>query len=685
MDEPMRPVAYEFGDFRVDVVKRSLLLRADGRPLPVSARAFDTLLFFLEHSGELLEKSTLMAAIWPKVVVEENNLNQHISALRRLLGERPEEHRFIVTVPGRGYRFVAAVHEVMQDTIAPTQAAAPVPPAASASLAPIGANANAREPADARDEATSSTATATAPARRPRLATLALITALAVAALLTGVYALWREGSGASVTSVRVEAPSRSGAPENVARTGAAAFSPPPHSIAVLPFVNLSGDKEQEYFSDGLTEELLNSLAHIDGLQVAARTSSFSFREHPDIADVAHKLNVAALLEGSVRRSGHTVRISTQLINAVTGFHLWSKTYDRDLGDVLTLQTEIATGVATAMEVTLLGDVGTKIELGGTRNPAAFDAYLRASKTHQLGQHDRKDYETAIAGYSEAIRLDPKYALAFAWRSLMWVDHAWLTYEPYAKSATIAEDDQRALADARQAVTLAPELAESHLALAVFFHCCALDFASAKAEFERAVALAPGNAAALRNYGGFAVMTGDTDAGIAATRRAVRLDPLNPITHYRLAVSLYLARRYPESVAAWSHVLALNPQESDSAGIRGLAYYALGDLQNARASCEARPDNEFSQLCLAITYQRLTRRADAENELAKLRVAGRWAYRVAEVYAQWGDPSQALESLESAWRARNPELRLLKADPLLDPLRKEPRFQVIERALKFPD
>ena len=160
----------------------------------------------------------------------------------------------------------------------------------------------------------------------------------------------------------------------------ATAFSPPPHSLAVLPFVNLSGDKEQEYFSDGLTEELLNSLAQINELQVAARTSSFSFKEHPDIATVAHKLNVGAVLEGSVRRSANTIRITVQLINAVTGFHLWSKTYDRDLGDVLKLQTEIATSVASALKVTLLGDVAAKVELGGTRNSAAFDAYLRGAK-----------------------------------------------------------------------------------------------------------------------------------------------------------------------------------------------------------------------------------------------------------------------------------------------------------------
>ena len=153
-----------------------------------------------------------------------------------------------------------------------------------------------------------------------------------------------------------------------------AVFAPPPHSIAVLPFVNMSGDKDQEYFSDGLTEELLNSLAEVNELHVAARTSAFSFKgKDTDIGTIARKLNVGAVLEGSVRRSGNTLRVTTELINAVTGFHLWSHIYDRDLGDVLKLETDIAGAVASALKVSLLGDVAAKIELGGTRNPAAFD------------------------------------------------------------------------------------------------------------------------------------------------------------------------------------------------------------------------------------------------------------------------------------------------------------------------
>ena len=207
------------------------------------------------------------------------------------------------------------------------------------------------------------------------------------------------------------------------AQSASAAFSPPPHSIAVLPFADMSEKKDQEYFSDGLTEELLNSLAEINGLQVAARTSAFSFKgKDTDIATIARKLNVGAVLEGSVRRSGHTIRITAQLINSVTGFHLWSKTYDRDSGDVLKLQTEIATAVAGALQVTLLGDVAAKVELGGTRNPAAFDAYLRGAKASKSA-HEAKDYATAITAYTEAIRLDPHFALAFAARSRVFHRH----------------------------------------------------------------------------------------------------------------------------------------------------------------------------------------------------------------------------------------------------------------------
>jgi TolB-like protein/Flp pilus assembly protein TadD len=460
------------------------------------------------------------------------------------------------------------------------------------------------------------------------------------------------------------------------------AFAPPPHSIAVLPFVNLSGDKEQEYFSDGLTEELLNSLAAIEGLQVAARTSSFSFKEHPDIVTVAHRLNVGAVLEGSVRRSEHTVRITAQLINAVTGFHLWSKTYDRDLGDVLKLQTEIATAVASALKVTLLGDVSAKIELGGTRNPGAFDAYLRASKAVRSGQ-GTSSYESAIAGYTEAIRLDPNYALAFAGRSLALSSYA----GEFVNDTGIREFYAKSEADARQSLKLAPELAEGHLALARFLGSTPLDYTHAGEEYERAMAIAPGDAEVLARSGAFAVVMGRFDAGLAAVRHAVALDPLNPQSHEALGEALFWARRYQEAVAAFGEVTSLEPDFKRAYGFRGVAYYWLGDLQSARSSCETKPDHWSSMWCLAVTFEKLGRHADAEAELKNLQAAfgDAAAYQCATIYAQWGNTAKAIEWLGRAVRLPDAGVVYVKTDPLMDPLRNEPRFQAIERELRFPN
>jgi TolB-like protein/tetratricopeptide (TPR) repeat protein len=463
----------------------------------------------------------------------------------------------------------------------------------------------------------------------------------------------------------------------------ATAFAPPPHSIAVLPFVNLSGDKEQEYFSDGLTEELLNSLAEINELQVAARTSAFSFKgKDNDIGVIARKLNVGAVLEGSVRRSAHTIRITAQLINAVTGFHLWSKAYDRDLGDVLKLQTEIATSVAGALKVTLLGDVAAKVELGGTRNPAAFDAYLRGAKAVS-SRHEAKDIPAAIAAYTEAIRLDPHYALAFTGRSMALSDYA----AEAATQAAAREGYDKAQADARQALKLAPDLAQTHLALAAVSEVGNLDFTQASEAYERALALAPGNAQILRDSGEFAAFMGHFDAAVAAARRAVVLDPLARGSHFILGRALYVARRYEETVAAFAEVISLDPDYTSTYAWRGLAYYGLGDLERARASCETKPDSWQSQWCLAVVYDKLGRHADAEAELAKLKAAmGEGsAYQYATIYAQWGNRAKALEWLETALRLRDPGLEYLKTDPLLDPLRQEPRFQAIERGLKFPE
>ena len=461
----------------------------------------------------------------------------------------------------------------------------------------------------------------------------------------------------------------------------AVAFRPPPHSIAVLPFVNMSGDASQEYFSDGLTEEVLNSLARFNELQVAARTSSFSFKgKDADISTIAHKLNVASVLEGSVRRAGNTIRVTAQLDSAVTGFHLWSQTYDRDLTNVLQLQTDIANSVANALKVTLLGDVAAKVEVGGTRNPAAFDAYLRAARSRRAG--NAKDTEAAIAGYTDAIRLDPDYAMAYADRSYAFSDFA----GSYAKGSSVRDYLDKAQADGRRAVTIASNLGRGHLALAYAAEAI-LDFTTASDEYARALPLAPGDAEVLTQYGRFTVFMGQTESGLAALHRAVVLDPLHFGYHDILGQGLLAARRYNDAISAFASGKAVDPSNLWSSQWLGLAYYSIGDFQSARTACESRGDEYMRPYCLALVYDKLGRHTDAESMLAMLRAT--WgetqATYTAMIYAQWGDTARSLDWLETAMRNRDPSLEEVKTSPWLDPLRKEPRFQAIERELKFPN
>ena len=457
-------------------------------------------------------------------------------------------------------------------------------------------------------------------------------------------------------------------------------FSPPPHSIAVLPFINMSGDKAQDYFSEGLSEELLDDLSRINGLQVAARTSAFSFQgKDVDIGTIARRLNVGVVLEGSVRRSGNTIRVTAQLNNAVTGFRIWSQTYDRRLGDLLQLQTDIAASVVSALKVTLLADVAQTIAVGATANPAAFDAYLRG-RAIAAGTVDQD--EAAITAFSEAIRLDPQYAQAFAERSIAFANYGgW-----EARGSEVQASFVKALADARKAVALAPALAEGHYALAVALESGFLDFPESNPEYERARDLAPGSARMLAAYSRNAADMGNAAAAIGAAREATVLDPLNANVHRTVGIAFVMAHQYSDAISAYQAALSLRPDDVRLHALIGETRYLMGDLQGARALCEMASADEVGRECLAVTYRRIGMRSRAEAVLQGLEssLGDSGAYDYATIYAQWGDVPKALDWLETALRLRDPGLVELKTEPYLDPVRSEPRFQAIERELKFP-
>jgi TolB-like protein/Flp pilus assembly protein TadD len=460
-----------------------------------------------------------------------------------------------------------------------------------------------------------------------------------------------------------------------------AAFSPPPHSVAVLPFVNMSGDPKQEYFSDGLSEELLNSLVTIRDLQVAARTSSFYFKgEKIDLQEVAHKLNVGAILEGSVRRDGNHVRITAQLINTLTGFHLWSQTYDRDLKNVLALQTEIATAVTHALQATLVPDAAANIELGGTQNPQAFDAFLRGERL--TGQIDAASVGARIAAYEEATRLDPNFAKAYAGKSLALQD-----YWGYIATTDEHPDYERRLVDAAQkAVSLAPDLARGHVALALHL-LWTYHFEQARQEIARALDLATGDALVLAESAIIDAMLGFADTAIANARRSVSLDPLNAHAYDALGWAYDSKRQYRQAIEAYQRALGLDSKMGNLTAFIGLSYIELGDLDSAVRSCAMPPLNINNNVCLAIAYRRQGHPNEAQDEVSKLeKTAGdAAAAQFVEIYAQWGDIPKALDWLDTAYRLRDPGLAIIKSNASFDPLRKEPRFQAIERKLNFPN
>jgi TolB-like protein len=515
-----------------------------------------------------------------------------------------------------------------------------------------------------------------ASSRRLNLPLIAIGGVVAVALAYLVVDKIWL-----SKRAVTASAPSDAAATKPVSST--ATFSPPPHSIAVLPFVNMSGDPKQDYFSDGLSEELLNSLASIRDLRVAARTSSFFFKgKEVDLSDVARKLNVGAVLEGSVRKAGDQVRITAQLINAVTGYHLWSQTYDRDLKDILKLQTEIATAVTKALEATLLADAAATIELGGTQNPQAFDAYLRG-KNANIVAVSHAAVLTAIAAFDEAIRLDPGFAKAYAGKALS--ENGFAEY--YGIGAEIREHFQRARSAAERALELAPDLGEAHSVLARVLADGFYDFHAAVAEHERAVALSPNDSGVLLRAAWLYADIGRSEEAAGLARRGVSVDQLNPTAYRTLAIVLDDLHRYREAIEAANRALSLGPGDQRQAALRGLSLLHLGESEPARQSCETPPLDWESQLCLAIAYDKLHRRPDAEAQVAAMKAAmgDAPAFQYSEIYAQWGDIPKSLDWLETAYRLKDPGIVMVKADEFLTPARNEPRFQEILRKLNLPN
>jgi TolB-like protein len=447
-------------------------------------------------------------------------------------------------------------------------------------------------------------------------------------------------------------------------------------SIAVLPFIDMSPNRDNEYFSDGLTEELLNSLVKIRALQVAGRTSSFAYKGRDlDMRVIGEELGVAHLLEGSVRKAGDRLRITAQLIKVADGYHLWSETYDRELTDVFAIQSDIAEHVVEALQVTLLGEDAARMRAGGTTDVDAFSDYLQG--IYLINKGSREDsVRAAVAAFDRALARDP--AFVDAWIALgatMSTMNANAWESPEVAWARIEE----AATEARR---YAPQLAGGYM-LESFLHGYRdRRWIEAIESMRRAVALEPGNANLLFNYSMLVSQMGLHEEGVRAAQRSVELEPTNLTYQVYLGRSLKFAGRCPEAEAVFRRVIERDPKFPRPRYYAGTCRYLAGDHEAALALFEAEPLPWMRRSGRPLALHKLGRLEEAQAAWDELIEAhgDSAAFQKAEIATQWGDKELAFRSLERAFEVRDAGLNLMLVSPLLMPLRDDPRYlQMLER------
>jgi adenylate cyclase len=450
-------------------------------------------------------------------------------------------------------------------------------------------------------------------------------------------------------------------------------------SVAVLPFLDMSEKKDQEYFSDGLSEEVLDLLARIPELHVVARTSAFSFKgKSDDIPTIARKLLVTNVLEGSVRRSGNHLRITAQLVRADNGYHLWSQTYDRKLDDIFKIQDDIAGSVVQALKVALLE--GSPPKATETQSTEAYTLYVQA-KSMISRANTQGEYEKVADYLQRVLKLDPKFAPAWALLSKV---HSYRAEE--STSGPLAQDIEEARRAARQALALDPLLPEAHQAMKIILSAFDWDWTGAQAEAQRALALDPGNSDVVLSAGVLAFVLGQYDKALTFFQRAAATDPLNSDAQLWLSWSFWRAGKYSEALGAVRKVLDLNPGQTYGHFIVASMLLKAGDSAGALTEIDLGSDYERS-LSRAYVFHALGRKADADLAITvfERKYAEGDAYHIAGLHAFRGESDLAFAWLDRAYRQRDTALEYVKCDLLFENLQADPRYKAFLRKMKLPE
>jgi len=438
------------------------------------------------------------------------------------------------------------------------------------------------------------------------------------------------------------------------------------YSIAVLPFVNMSEDASNEYFSDGLSEELLNLLARIPELRVAARTSSFSFKgQQMEIPEIAARLKVTHILEGSVRKAGKQVRVTAQLIKADDGFHLWSETYDRTLDNIFAVQDEISAAVVKALKVSLLGAAPLAEEI----NPEAYSLFLQAR--YLSNRRSQEDYAKSAQAYHQALEIAPDYAAAWAGLALVTINQAGYGYIDFAPGV------EQARAAAERAVSLDPGLAAGWASLARIQANYDWNWSAANNSAQKALQLAPANSEVLEQAAQLAASMGNSEQSAAYHKNALAIDPLNYSAINNLSSSYEYLDRLDDAERTIRQLLKLSPNYVG--GYSTLSYILLrkGEADKAMAEAEQELEHGWRSLSKAIILHTLGKQAEADAELAAFieQYHEFWAYQVAEIHAWRNEPDEAFQWLETAYQNRDPGMGSLISDTSLRSLHGDPRWE----------
>jgi len=672
---------YEFDQFRVDARKR-LLLR-DGNPVRLPTKAFEILLVLLEGNGRLVEKDELMQRVWPDAVVEENNLTVNISALRKSLSESPGEHRYVLTVPGRGYQFVAELWPPGSDTsLANQKEVVSNQEVAELNIKRSSSDGHAQsllvsnngdsgsqsaQPGKTQPIGTASITHTHTPSNPEYIGhevkphkhgALLLLVPLLATTIIVSYFTYSRY----------------------LARRSRAGIT----SIAVLPFTNNTGDPNAEYLADGIPESLINSLSQLRNVKVIARSSAFRYKgSDVDLQEVAKELGVEAILTGRITQRSENLSISVELINASDKTQMWGEQYDRKMSDLLATQREIASEIVEKLKLRVSAD-DKEIAKRYTENNEAYQLYLKGR--FYWNKRTAEALKKSIDYFNQAIEKDPGFALAYAGLAD--------SYVVPANQLAPREGMPKAKAAAVRALELDETLGEAHVSLGRVMAAYDWDWTGAEREYKRAIDLNPRYAVAHQWYGGYLSVKGRSDEAIAERKRALGLEPLSLTINFELGLAYYYARDYDHAIEQFQKTLELDPNFAAAHNFLPAAYEQKGMYGEAIAEFKkaipltARSESTLSMAGLGHVYAVTGRKSDARIVLGELKQTSAQQYvpatSIALIHAGLGEKDEAFVWLDKAYEERAFQMQWIKIEPRWDSLRSDPRFKELLHRIGLP-